>query len=231
MAEFGGLTDHFGLATSDLIFITSTYVPRAMSRADARDENNDIAAATWFGNTAGALIDVSCTYALKSGTFDLSTLDIGELSTGVFAGSIAATTGNNAWPQVVVSGVLGAEAMTAVSGFYNYWALPAITISGIKAAQLMAFTVDAGCRLTDSSLTATCDFAQQDDALGEPAAHGLSGAVAALSASFQSITTANGWTLAGSWTETQAPSDDEPQAAYHTGTGTAEQILTRTATP
>jgi len=55
MSQFGALIDHFSMATDDLILVDAKSEDDALSRADAQDENGDIAAATWFGNTAKEL--------------------------------------------------------------------------------------------------------------------------------------------------------------------------------
>ena len=226
MSQFGALTDHFSMATADLILIDSKIEDDPLSRADAQDENGDIAAATWFGNTAKALKTASCTYALKSGTVSLSTFVLGEIATGVFVESINPSTSNSDWPKVEVSGKLGTETITNDAG--KTYTLPTLSLSGIKRAQEMGFTTGAGCRLTASSFSGSVDLAQVEDGLGEPAAHGVSGGVGEGSADFVGITTAPTWTVdLADATETKAPGEAEPQAAYHTGSGTYEIILER----
>ena len=69
-SQFGAKTDHFGILADGegtlgdvLEIIDSSATPDAQSRADA-DENGDIAAATWHGNTDGALtrsVEYICT--------------------------------------------------------------------------------------------------------------------------------------------------------------------------
>ena len=226
---FGAYTDHFGLESSDLVVVDCSKVPRPLSRDDAEDENGDLAKATWFGNTAGEIYDVSTTYELKSGTLDLSTLFLGELSSGVFAASMVPSTGNKLLPRIVVTGVLGIEDIVAPTGYTNTFAMPAITLTAIKQAQLLDFTVDAGCRLTGSSISASVDLAEFPDGVGEPHAHGVSGGIATLDADFVRITAACAWTPGTIWDETQAPGEEEGQNTHHTGKGTAEAILTRVA--
>ena len=229
-SQFGALTDHFSMATSDLILDDATSDPDALSRADAPDENGDIAASTWFGNTAAALKTVACTYKLKSGTLALATLLCGELETGVVVESINVSTSNTEWPTVEVSGKLGTNAITAPTGFLNTFKMPTLTINGVRQAQVMGFTTDAACRLNGSSISGSVDLAQTEDGLGEPAAHGVSGGVIEGTADFVGITSAPSWTvtLTGA-TETKAPGEAESQAAYHTGSGAFEAILTRDA--
>ena len=134
---FGGKTDHFGFATTDLILQESSKVPRAPNEAKALDANGDVAVTKLYGNDAGTIYDVSCTYLLKSGTLNLNTLSVGELSSGVFAGSIEVTTSNGDWPKITVSGALGYAAFQAPSGKTAKAALPSITLTGGKFAQRM----------------------------------------------------------------------------------------------
>ena len=227
--NFGALTDHFSLASADMIVVgPCPKTPVALSKADAIDDNGDPAAATWYGATD--IYDVSVTYALISNTLNLNTLDIGELTVGTVASSIAANTANGAWPQITVTGRTGLDTITAPTGFLNTWSLPEITLTGIKAAQLLGFTVEAG-KLSGSTATFSCDIAEQTNGLGMPVAHGVSGATGEVTAEFTNTADAQpAWTvsLAG-LTETQAPSTDEPQAAYHTSSAAAEMIISRDA--
>ncbi len=227
MSDFGALTDHFGYASSDLILVDSSADPNPETRTDATDENGDIAASTWHG--AGGIEDISCTYALKSGTLNLNTLVVGEkTATTQFIESIEVAPTNAQWPQITVSGKKGLVAITAPDGKLNTFALPSITIKGIKAAQEMGFTTGANCKLTGASLSASCTMEQQDDGVGDPAAHGVSGGVMTVSADFVRITAAPSWTVTlADAEETKAPGVEQGQAAYHTGTGTYEYILTR----
>ena len=224
---FGAYTDHFGIASADLIVVGSSEVPDPMSRATADDENGDHAAATWYGNTGSALKTVSTTYRLKSGTLNLNTLQVGELEAGTIADNVGVTTSNSDWPEIVLSGKTGCETVVAPTGKANTWTLPDITITGAKRAQLLGFTIGEGCALTGSGLTATIDLAQLDDGEGEPAAHGVSGAVATQTAELVRVTAAPSWTKHLLFTETQAPGEDQPQAGYHTASAAAEIILDR----
>lgn len=226
--DFGALTDHFSLATSDLILVDSSNSPMPQSRADANDENGDIAASTYYGNSSGTFSEASCTYALKSGSLNLNTLKLGELEAGVVVETINLTTSNGAWPQIVVSGKLGMTAITAPTGKRNTATLPSITLNGTKQAQALSFTVGEGCKLVGSSLTASCELANQVDGLGEPVAWGLSfNSPAAVSAEFVRVTAQPSWTVSGSLVETQEPTTVEPNAAYHTSTAAGEIPITR----
>ena len=221
---FGASTDHFGIATADLIVVASDKTPVADSRADAVDENADIAASTFYG--AGTLFEASNTYALITSTLDTATILLGELSAGVFAQTAEVSTSSDGWPQVTVSGTLGAETMVAPTGKTNKFALPTFTISARKQAQLMGFTVAATAKLNSSSLSASVELGQQENGLGEPAAHGVSGGTYEITAELVGVTGVPGWTVT-SGTETQAPGTSEGQAAYHVGTGTAAGTLVR----
>jgi len=233
--SFGALTDHFGILTAAMKLVASSKVPRAQNRADAQDENEDIAASAYSGNSAGEIYEISCTYALKSGSLDLSTLFVGELIAGTVAESLAVATANGAWPQITVSGFIGLETITAPTGKTNKFTLPAITVNGVKQAQTMGFTVTTG-KLTGSSITFNCSMAEQLDGVGEPAAHGVSGGTGELTAEFVRIETAPAWALAAVLTAaeflaevTQVPGADEGQAAWHTASGAASFILPRLA--
>jgi hypothetical protein len=129
---------------------------------------------------------------------------------------------------VEVSGKLGTKGVTNDAG--KTYTLPSFILKGMKQAQEMGFTTGTGCRLTASAFSGSVDLAQVEDGLGEPAAHGVSGGVGEGSADFVGITAAPAWTVSlVDATETKAPGEAEPQAAYHTGSGTYEFILTRDA--
>jgi len=238
--DFGALTDHFSILTvthnttgtmDDILeLVDSSKTPVAMSRGDAIDENQDVAAATWYGNTSGTLYEASSTFALVSGTLPMAELDIGELTAGSIVASYEITTSNGGWPQLTFTGRLGCQTVVAPTGLLNTFSIPAITITAIKQAQLIGFTVDAACRITGSSFSAACDIAQQDDGVGEPAAHGVSGCIATVTAELVRVTGACAWTPTFSGlTETQAPGASEGQAAYHTASVAAELVIARDA--
>lgn len=214
---FGGKTDHFSFATTDLILQESTKVPRKANVATALDANGDVAVTEVYGNDAGTLYDASATYLLKSGTLDLSTLYVGELETGVVATRITVDTSNGDWPKVSVSGVLGTAAFQAPDGKLAKAALPAITLTGGKFAQLMSFTVGGGA-LNSSRLSVSCDTAEAADGEGEPVAYAASFPNAEVTASGVYTTSAFAVTATGTLVETQAESTDEPQAAWQTST-------------
>ncbi len=227
MANFGALTDHFGLgSTSGFELVDSSATPRSQSRDDAADENGDIADAAWFGNTTAGLKDATCVYALKSGSVATGTvLKLGQLAAGKIALSIEVATSNGGWPQITVSGVIGPSESLVLEQVKTY-ALPAYTINGLKKAQLMGVTLTTG-RLTDCSMSASCDWAQQEDGAGEPVAYGVSGAVATANATAVAVSDeAPVLAAAAEWDISQDSSLDESQATWHTANIAVEQVLT-----
>ena len=220
MSNFGGLTDHFGLATDHMVLVSSTATPVSQSRADALDENGDIAASAWHGNTSAGLEEATCVYALKSGTLPTG-FELGQLSVGVVVLSIAVATSNGEWPQITVSGIIGSEALEQIKTY----ALGTLNVSGKKQAQAMGVALTTG-KLTDCTLTATCDWAQQEDGLGEPVAYGVSGAIA--SADATAVGTGDAAPVlaaAAGYTVSQGSGKEEGQAAWHTASITTEKIL------
>jgi hypothetical protein len=246
--SFGALTDHFGIlaivhgaGTLDdiLKLVDSSATPRAQSRADALDENEDVAASAWSGNSDGSIEEISSTFALVSGSMSLADLDIGELVAGIVAESIEVKTANGAWPQITVTGLKGLETITAPTGFLNKFTLPAITVYGQKQAQVLGFTVTTG-RLTGSGISFKCTLAEQLDGVGEPAAHGVSGGTGEVTAEFVDISGAPVWAIAAVLADsaaaakfmgevTQVPGETEPQANWHTASGKIEFICPRQA--
>lgn len=227
---FGALTDHFGLvAGSNLVLVNSSKVPIANSITRAEDENGDLVAQVAHGNEAGELFEASCTYAVATDDLDTSDIKLGETATGTVITSVEITTSNGAWPQVTVSGTLGTEEMCVRYGKLNTYKLPVYTISACKKAQNILFTVPAGVRLTGSGISASVELAQQEDGEGEPVAHGISGGVITLTADLVGVTVAPSWVttalVSAGYAVTQEPGKDEGQAAWHTGSGAAEKIL------
>jgi len=221
MANFGALTDHFTLAATVGTLVESSKTPVANSRADALDENGDIADAAWYGNTAGELYEASCTYQVDTTDVTVAALKLGELSTGVVTG-IEIATSNGDWPKITVSGILGTGALEQGKTY----ALPTATVAAKKQAQAMGITVTTG-KLTSCSLSASCDLATANDGAGEPVAHGVSGAVAtataeavATSAATPVLAAAEGWEVA------TGSGLNEPQANWHTTSISVEKVLT-----
>jgi hypothetical protein len=233
MANFGALTDHWGIATTDLVLVASDETPVAKSVERAQDEDGDNVDEESHGQTeAGTLADVSCTYALKSGTLNLNTLKCGEIESTKIVAGIDVTTANGEWPQITVSGQTGCIAVNTPTGKLNTFTLPSVTIAGRKQAQLLGFTIGAAAgRLTGSTFNASIDIATQADGLGVIVAHAVSGGVMSVSADQVYVDATPTWTAPSGWIETQTESNEEPQAAFHTSTMTAEKILDRDTPP
>jgi len=241
MSNFGALTDHFGVLdlSANLTLVASSETKIEQSRADAQDDNGDIAASAYFGNSTQDMREVSCTYALKAGSINLNVIKLGALAASptIARDSLSASTSNSEFPQITVTGRKNIIAITAPAGKLNTFTLPSITILGIKKAQILCFTTGSGCRLTGSSIEATVELAQQDDGLGEPVAHGISGGTGTIGADFVRITTAPSWTIvttdntAFGITETQAPGLEQGQAAWHTSAAAAAFTIIRDDAP
>jgi hypothetical protein len=236
MSNFGALTDHFGLAAGALVLIDSSETIIEQSRADALDENGDIAASTYYGNTTQNMREVSCTYALTSGSLSLnSAIKLGSLASSptVVRESLQVTTSNSEFPSITISGRKNITAITLPTGKLNTWTVPVVTIFGQKRAQEIMFSTGAGCRLTSSSLECSVELTQQDNGVGEPIAFGLSGGQGTFSGEFVRVTAAPSWTIVTTnnvtrgVTQTQAPGVEQGQAAYHTGTGTGAFTIIR----
>ena len=226
MANFGALTDHFALGATIGTLVESSKTPVANSRADALDENGDIADAAWYGNKAAALYEASCTYQVDTNDVTVGTaLKLGELSTGVVVTSIEISTSNGDWPRVTVSGTLGTGALEQGKTY----AMPTGTVAAKKQAQIIAGIELTSGKLTSASLSASCDLATANDGAGEPVAHGVSGAVATATAEAVAITAESPVLAADTgWNITTGSSLNEPQAAWHTGSISVEKTLTVT---
>lgn len=223
MSNFGGLTDHFGLATSDLVLVSSDLTPVSQNRADALDENGDIADAAWHGNTSAGLGEASCVYALKSGTLPTD-LNLGQIAAGKIVTSIDVATSNGAWPQITVSGIVGPEG-TVVLEQVKTFAIGDLAVQGKKKAHLMGVALTTG-KLNDCSLSASCDWAQQENGLGEPVAYGVSGAIATATATAVATgAAAPVLAAAAGYTISQGSGKDEGQASWHTASIQTEKVL------
>jgi len=246
--SYGALTDHFSILTivhgagtlaNILKLVDSSATPRTQNRADALDENEDVTASAFYGNTAGEIEEISSTFALVADELDLSDLTIGELTAGIVAESLEVKTSNSTWPQITITGYKGLETIIAPTGKLNTFTLPAITVKGMKQAQVLGFTVATG-RLTGSGISFKCTMAEQQDGVGEPAAHGASGATGEVTAEFVDVSGAPTWAIAAVLADsaaaglfmgevTQVPGATEPQAAWHTASGKIEFICPRAA--
>jgi hypothetical protein len=232
MANFGALTDHFGLAATLGTLIDAPKTPRPQTRKDALDKNGDIADTAYHGNTAGELFDATCVYQLDGANsgpteLDLEDVEIGQIATGKVATSAAVDTANTDWPKITITGVLGTPALEQDKA----WALTAGTIYARKQAQLIGIVVTTG-ELTSCGTSASCDLAQADDGEGEPVAFGVSGAIQTATA--EAVATSSAAPVlaaAEGWTVQQATGKNEPQADWHTATINVEKKLTVTITP
>ena len=94
----------------------------------------------------------------------------------------------------------------------------------------MGFTEDAGS-LTDCTFNFTGTIQETTDGVGVQSAHGFSGGMGTLTANFVRCPDETpAWTLTLSGlTQVAAPSESEPNAAYHTATATAEIVIERDA--
>ena len=235
MSNFGALTDHFGLASADLILVESSETKLEQSREDALDESGDIIATTYYGNTTQDMREVSCTYALKSGTLNINTIKLGVLASAatVCRESLEVSTSNSEFPQITVSGRKNVITPSAPTGKLNTFTLPSLSLAGRMVAQPIFCTAGTGCRINATSLSANIEIKQQENGLGEPIAHGVSGGQGTFSADFVGVTAAPSWTIVTTGntsfgiTETQAPGVEQGQAAYHTGTGTGAFTILR----
>jgi hypothetical protein len=232
MANFGALTDHFGLAATLGTLIDAPKTPRPQTRKDALDKNGDIADTAYHGNTAGTLYDATCTYQLDgSGAgpddLDLADVEIGQIETGKVITNAAVDTANSDWPKITITGVLGTPALEQD----KKWALTTATIYARKQAQLIGIAVTTG-ELTSCGTAASCDLAQADDGEGEPVAFGVSGAIQTATAEAVA-TSAAAPVLAADvgWEVQQATGLNEPQADWHTASINVEKKLTVTITP
>lgn len=225
---FGAQTDHFGLASTDLILKSSSKEPVAKSRADAQDELGDIADFTVFGHNQTTMFEIECTYVLKAGSLDLATLMLGLLADDpaeVVALSITVTTSNGAFPEVRVTGRMGTDGVTGT------FPLPSLTITGTKTAQAMGFTTGAGCHCTGTTAEFSIELTEATNGLGVPVAGAVSGGSYSINADFVNITAAAGWTVTLSGAvETKAPGIMEPDADYSTTSASMEGKLTRGTT-
>ncbi len=217
--NFGAQTDHWGLALGTVI--ESSKTPVSQSRADALDENGDIADSAWHGNTEGDLYEASVTYQIDTTELDLSELNLGNIEAGKAATGVEVTTSNSEWPKVTITGTLGTEPLEQAKTY----ALPEVTVLPLKKAQAMGVTVTTG-KLASCTLSASCDLATAHDGAGEPVAHGVSGAICSASAEAVATSTAAPvLAAAATWTISTGSGTNEPQADWHTASIAVEKKL------
>lgn len=228
MAGFGSGTDYFDIPTlitnTNLKFIESSTTPMAVSVERALDADGNVAGQGDY--EAGPAAAIECTYDLLAGTLDLDDLYLGyqaESDPKVVAVSIEITTNNSAWPRLKVSGFTGVTNETTMPLFY----LPAITVTGIRQAQGLDFTVGATCRLTSSSLVASGEFHHALDADADVGAMAFTGANIEISGEAVEIDAAVSWTPGGTWTETQAPGVSSGNITWGTANFAATKYLSK----
>jgi hypothetical protein len=227
--NFGARTDHWGLATTNLILVESSSVPVARTVERAEDECGDYADIDTHGQNASAdLADISVTYELQSGTLNINTLQLGEINANQIASTVSIVTANGAWPRITVSGQDNTETVVAPSGKLNTWTIPdSITLTGRKCAQPFDFTYVDGMKLTDSSYEAAVEITPAFDGVGTVTAHGVSGGQLTQTAGMTKITVAPDWTVGATWKDVQDAGQEEPQAGYETATMSAEKNMDR----
>ena len=237
--QYGALTDHWGLIgtggalENKAVLVAASSTPVAKSVNRAQDANGDHAAEALAGQTAaGTLEEASCTYALSQSTVNLNTLKLGEIAANKIAATLTAGTSNTGWPQITISGLINTITVVAPTGKLNTFSIPdSITLTNAKRAQLLDFTVDADCRLTGSTYSASIETAEQTNGLGVIVAHGISGGVVTQSCELVAVDDPAAWTPGVTWNETQAPGADEGAAAWHTTSASAEKLLARDSVP
>ena len=222
MAGFQAQVDYFGIASASLVVINSSTTPIPVSIEYARDQEGNIAGQGDY--EGGPAVAVESRYRLLNSTLDLSTLSVGYLlndATHMVVTSVAVDTSNSDWPTVKLTGFTGVSDYSTMPVF----SLPAITINGQKVAQGFDFTVDAACRLTSSSLTATAEMAHVLDDSGDVGAMACTGATIAISGEAVEISDVVAWTPGGTWTETQAPGATGGNISWGTSGFAAEKYL------
>jgi len=233
VANFGSLTDHFGLVSAVLVLVDSSSTPVAESVVRAENQDGDSEDEEKIGQTsAGTLADVSCTYEVQTSTVNLSTLLVGEIAANTIASGFVCTTAAGAWPRIVYTGQNNTVSVVAPSGFLNTWTVPdSITITAAKRAQLMDFAIGADCRLTGSSYGAAVDIGSTSNGVGVVTAHAVSGGVVTQTADLVRITAACSWTptALGGWLETQQAGATEAQSSFHNTSVSAEKLIDRDA--
>jgi hypothetical protein len=242
--RWGGRTDHFGvlaivdgattLATK-LKLLSAPYEPDANTASDAPNFAGDIVDWVAHGNTAGKLIEASTEF-LVIGSFNINLIKLGEIvgvspaPNKVITGVSVSTQNGGGGTKLTVTGKVGTQAIVKPTGFVNTYTLPSITIGEGFVAQELGFTIDKG-RLLSSSLNASISLAQENDGLGEPAAHGLSGGELIVEATIGALADACAWTvdLSGA-VEMKAPGASEAQADWEQTTASYRYVIARDVT-
>lgn len=222
MAGFSGNTDYFGFGSSDLVVIGSSTKPKGQSIEYAQDEDgNNVAEDQYDADGADS---VETTYELQANTLNLNTFALGGLLNGLTdmcVESINVTTSNGQWPQIVVSGKTGVFTRSTMPTF----TLPSITISGLKQAQLLDFTIGADCRLTASNYTASGDYAFTRDDAGDASTDAFSGATQEIGGTATEIAGVVVWTPGSGWIEKDFPGAENGNINWGATSFAAEKFL------
>ncbi len=207
--------------------------PDEKTEADAIDYKGDVAARALHGNDGFTLRTVSSVFFVK-GEFKLVDLYLGQLSTATdrIIESIAIeSTNGGELPKVTITGKLGAKEITPPDDFLAEFTLPGITVEPQMIAQNYGlFTAAANTALQSASLTCSVNIAQQNDGVGEPAAHGVMAGNAVLEANILAVTASPAWTIVTdivTFVESKKPGKASGQAAWWDGSGTASLPLVR----
>jgi len=144
--------------------------------------------------------------------------------------SIEINTSNTEYPTIRVSGQLGTITVVAPTGFLNTWSIAdSITITAAKYAQELGFTIASNCDLTSASYSVSLDISNTTDGVNTIVAQGVSGGVVAIGCEMTVTSDTASWTPGGTFSETQTPGADEPQAGYWTASAAAEKLIARDA--
>ncbi len=246
--KFGASTneDYFGILAlastgagttlADCLTITDAGDdPDEKTEADATDEKGDIAGRALHGNDGFTLRTASSVFFVK-GAFKLADLYLGQLASAtdrIIESIVISSDNGGELPKVTINGKLGAQAITPPTGFLSEFTLPAITVNPIMMAQNYGlFTVALNTALQSATLNLAIDAPQQNDGMGEPAAHGARAGNATLEANILGVTADPGWTLVDTiaeFAENKKPGKASGQAAWWDGTGGASLVLNRKA--
>lgn len=228
MSGYGLDTDIMGLGDTNLTLVKTTKVPRPKSVASAVDSLGNVAGETPYGSVD--IYAVQCDYVLKSGTKNLNTIKLGQTDTTgtVVRESVDVGTSNTALPTISVKGQSGAK----VGADGPTFTLPAITISGVIAAQGLGFSMGAAtCKLTSSTLTASGKIVDgQLDSAGNVPKQAFTGATVEVSGSAVEITDAVSvtWdTTTLGLQEIQQPGADKSNVDYGNATFSARKFLVK----
>jgi hypothetical protein len=226
MSGYGRDTDFFGIAgvAPGLVFFGGNKVPKPQTMVRAMNEDGDpVAEDSFDGGPADAIEN---DYRLLSGSLNLNLLSLGYVLVGSANRaivSITVTTSNTEWPTLKVVGFDAVTNYTTMPIF----TLPSISISGLKKAQGLDFSVGSACRLTGSSWSATAEFAHALNGTGVVGAMAMSGALLEQSGEATEITGAVTWTPGSGYTETQGPNAANAEATWGTGGFGATKLILR----